>query len=122
MPFQRSGREHDRAVAFDREDDGWRDAALVEHVQRLVDDPRPQETEPGVDGEDVEAVVRDGAGRDGVDEMLRRSADPSAEPLVDVARERARRDAVEQLVADPVGLRRRAGRADRRSGSRRRSA
>jgi hypothetical protein len=77
--------------------------ALVEDAQRLVDGARAQESEPGVDREDVEAVMGDGAGGDGADDVLARSADPSVEALVDVAGKRVGPQAAEQLVADPVG-------------------
>ena len=48
--------------------------------------------------------MRHCAGRDRVDDVLAGAAEPAAEPLVDVARERAGLDAVEELVADPVRL------------------
>src|SRR5581483_11302348 len=51
-----------------------------------------------------EAVVRDGAPGDGLRHPLARAPEPAAEPLLDVAGEAAGPDAVEELVADPVGL------------------
>ena len=85
-------------------DDGGRRPAAVEDVQRLVDDARPEQSEPGVDGEDVEAVVRHRAGRDRVEHALQlrpiRPRNRSSTCRASVARP----DAVEQLVADPVRL------------------
>ena len=59
-PSQTSGRSRTRAVSrVDELHERGRRAAAVEHSERLVDDARPQQPEPGIDGEDVERVVRD---------------------------------------------------------------
>ena len=71
-------------LCLDRLDNGRRCAALVEDVQRLVDDPGAQETEPRVDREHVEAVVRDSSRGDGVVDVFPGAADAPAEAIIDV--------------------------------------
>ena len=97
-------------------------AAAVEHVQRLVDDARPQQPEPRVDREDVEGVVRDGAGSDRVDDSrasCRRSVRGTG-PRRDGRGRRRRRGRAGRCR--PSTPRPRAGRAGRRCRSRPRSA
>jgi hypothetical protein len=103
VPHERP-REHLQLVAGDRGDDRRCRAALVEDVERLVDDAGPEQPEPGIDGEDVEAVVRHRPGRDDRVHMLFGPADPAAEALLDVSCEVVRPHAVEQVVAHPIRL------------------
>ena len=103
VPEERPGKHVDRR-SVDGLHDRRRRPALIEHVQRLVDGARPEEPEPRVDREDVEAVMRRRTGCDGVEQVVARTAEPSPEPVVDVTRQIVRLHPVEQLVADPVRL------------------
>ena len=96
-------------------------SALVEDVERLVDDPGSQQSEPGIDREDVEAVMGHRAGCDDVDDVFSCAADPAAKPVVDVTRKLGRAALGRAARCRPSRPRPRAGRAGRRCRSRRRS-
>lgn len=96
--------EHRHRLAVNLDDARGRRSALVEDAQRLVDHPRPQEPEPRIDSEDVEAVVRHRPSRDHVGHVLPGPAEAAAKPILDVPHKQCGLDTVEQLVPHPVRL------------------
>jgi hypothetical protein len=95
---------HRRAVTVDREHATRCDPAALEHAKRLGGIAGAEQADPGVDAEDVEVVVRHAAIGNRSGEELPGPSRPPPEALVEMRREAAAVNALEQRAPHPVRL------------------